>query len=69
MLFDLEPPKDNSPIEKLNITYMQLYYEEGDLIEFKRLCKRGMMRMYPDDYQNQNISAFIFQLLKQYNAE
>jgi hypothetical protein len=69
MLFELEQPKDDSPIERLNITYIQLYYDEKQLQQFKQLCKRGMMKMHPTTYQQQNISDFIFEILKLYNAD
>lgn len=68
MLFDLEQPKDSSPIERLNITYIQLYYSDKQMPAFKQLCKQGMMQMWPNDYQQKNISDFIFEILKLYNA-
>lgn len=69
MLFEQELPKDDSPIERLNITYMQLYYKDDEMREFKDMCKRGMMRMWPQNFQEQNISDFIFELVKQYNEK
>lgn len=69
MLFELEQPKDNSPIERVNITYIQLYYDDAQMQQFKQLCKQGMIKMYPHDYQKQNMSDFIFELLKLYNGK
>lgn len=69
MLFELEQPKDDSPIERLNITYIQLYYDDVQMQQVKQLCKHGMIKMYPNDYQKQNISDFIFELLKLYNGK
>jgi len=66
MLFEQELPKDNSPIERLNVTYIQLYYNDSEMRQFKDMCKRGMMRMWPDTYRQQNISDFIFNLVKNY---
>ena len=68
MLFDLNPPKDESPIERLNITYVQLFYSDTDMALFKRLCKDGMIKMWPADYQQRNLSEYIFELVKQANA-
>jgi hypothetical protein len=66
MLFEQELPKDNSPIERLNVTYVQLYYSDEEMRQFKEMCKRGMMRLWPDTYQQQNVSDFIFNLVKNY---
>jgi hypothetical protein len=66
MLFEQELPKDNSPIERLNVTYIQLYYSDEEMRQFKEMCKRGMMRLWPDTYQQQNVSDFIFNLVKNY---
>jgi hypothetical protein len=66
MLFEQELPKDNSPIERLNVTYIQLYYSDEEMRQFKDMCKRGMMRLWPDTYQQQNVSDFIFNLVKNY---
>lgn len=68
MLFDLTPPKDDSPIERLNITYIQLFYGDKDMAEFKRMCKEGMMKMWPRDYRQRNISEYIFEIVKHANA-
>lgn len=68
MLFDLNPPKDESPIERLNITYIQLFYGDKDMATFKRLCKEGMTKLWPAEYQQRNLSEYIFELVKQANA-
>jgi hypothetical protein len=67
MLFDLTQPKDDSPIERLNITYVQLFYGDKDMTLFKRMCKDGMVKMWPNDYQQRNLSEYIFELVKQAN--
>jgi hypothetical protein len=66
MLFEQELPKDNSPIERLNVTYVQIYYSDEEMRQFKDMCKCGMMRMWPDTYRQQNVSDFIFELVKNY---
>lgn len=69
MLFEQERRlKDDSPIEHVNITYLQLYYSEQDHKLFKELCVKGMMKMYPENYRCANISDFILDLLKNYNS-
>lgn len=66
MLFEQFQPKDDSPIEELNITSIYLFYSDEQVRDFKRMAKLGMQRMWPTSYQQQNISDFIFELIKQY---
>lgn len=66
MLFEQEQPKDQSQIEELNITSIYLYFSDADARQFKQMCKVGMRKMGPDNFQQSNISDFIFALVKQY---
>ena len=65
-MFDIPLVPDNSPVDNTNITTYQLFYSTEQLREFKELSKRGMMRMYPQDFANRNASDFILDLLRLY---
>lgn len=66
-MFDLPLVPDNSPIEDCNITTIHYFYSEQQAREFKELSKKGMMKMYPQDYDKRNISDFILDLLRLYD--
>lgn len=66
-MFDLELEPDNSPIEDCNITTIHYFFSEQEAREFKELCKKGMIKMYPNTYADANISDFMLQIVRLYN--
>jgi hypothetical protein len=64
--FPLEP--DTSPIDNTNITTFQLFFSTEEQRQFKELCKLGMMKMYPQAYQEKNINDFLLRLVELYNT-
>lgn len=66
-MFEIELPEDNSQIDNTNITTFQLFYSTEEQREFKELCKRGMMKMYPDTFAQQNVNDFLLKVLQRYN--
>lgn len=68
-LFALDIPKNESPVEDVNITTTMLYMSEAELKEFKFLCKEGMKKMLPDTYREKaNMTDLILKLLREYNG-
>lgn len=67
LMFDVLLEPDNSPVDNTNITTFQLFYSTEQLREFKELCKTGMIKMYPQDYDKRNASDFILDLLRLYD--
>jgi len=65
-MFDLELEPDNSPIENINITTFQLFFSTEEHREFKELCKKGMMKMYPGAFADKNVNDFLLNLLRNY---
>jgi len=65
-MFDINLEPDNSPIDNTNITTTQLFYSTEEHREFKELCKKGMMLMYPNTFADSNINDFILQILRFY---
>lgn len=65
MLFENQFKVDNSPKDNTSIRQVLLYYNDPAAKEFKELCKKGMMQMYPETFRDANISDFILDLLKQ----
>lgn len=63
-MFDTPLVPDNSPLDDTNISTFQLFYDTGQLREFKELCKSGMIKMYPQDFDKRNASDFILDLLR-----
>jgi hypothetical protein len=66
-MFEIELQPNNSPIDKTNINTIQLYYSTEESIEFKQLCKIGMIKMYPNTFAEANINDFLLVLLRRYN--
>jgi hypothetical protein len=66
-MFDLPIEPDNSPIENINITTLQLFFSAEEHRQFKELCKTGMVKMYPQTYHEKNISDFLLHLVELYN--
>lgn len=66
-MFDLPLAPDNSPIDNTNIVTFKLFYSAEQLREFKELSKAGMIRFYPKDYGERNVSDFLLELLRLYD--
>lgn len=69
-LFPLDIPKNNAPIEEVNITTTILYMSEQELKQFKKLCKEGIKKEFAQDFQERgNITDLILKVLnKEYGA-
>lgn len=66
-MFEIPLVPDNSPVDNTNISTFQLFYSTEQLREFKELCKTGMIKYYPQDYDKRNASDFILDLLRLYD--
>lgn len=62
-------PKSNEPVERKEITTTILYFEKNELKEFKELTKKGMKKMYPDTFKDENFSDFLLEILRIYTNE
>lgn len=63
-LFEDDWGVDNSPIENTEITTTILYFSEEELKLFKNLCKKGIKKLYKQEYQQKgNLSDFLLQTL------
>ena len=60
---------DESAIDNTEISTTLLYYSKEEMAEFKRLCKAGMKKEFPETFQDSNISDLILTLLKKNYAE
>lgn len=67
-MFDINLPPDDSPIENTNITTIQLFYSTEEHREFKELCKYGMIKMYPNSFNEANVNDFLLQVLRNFKA-
>lgn len=68
-LFEPQFNVDQSPPDDTRVTTVLLYYSEEEAREFKRLCKLGMLHMYPTTFRDSNVSDFILTLLKKVYGE
>lgn len=68
-MFNVELEPDNSPIDNTNITTLQLFFNTDEHREFKELCKKCMIKMYPGAFDEANVSDFLLQLLRNYNKQ
>lgn len=67
-LFDLDIPKNNDPVEEVNITTTILYMSEVELKQFKKLCKEGIKKHFGADFQTKgNITDYILKLIHKDN--
>lgn len=67
-LFPLEIPKDNSPVQDIDITTTILYMSTHELKEFKKLAKEGIKRLWGKDFQQKgNLTDYILHLMRQDN--
>ena len=69
-LFEDDWGVDNSPIDNTEITTTILYFSEEELKLFKKLCKKGIHKLYKQEYQQKgNLSDFLLHTLKQSYGE
>lgn len=69
-LFELDIPKNNEPIQEVNITTTILYMSEAELKEFKKLAKEGIKRLWQQDFQQKgNLTDYILHLMRKDNGE
>lgn len=65
-MFEMPIEPDNSPIDNTDTTTIQLFYSTNESREFKELCKHGMMKMFPENFADANISDFLLTVVRQY---
>lgn len=69
-LFDDDIPKNESPLQDVNITTMLLYMSEEENKEFKALCKEGIKKLFPDDYREKgNLTDYLLHLIRKDNEK
>lgn len=66
-LFEEVIPKNEEPIQNVDITTTILYFSTEELKEFKKLAKEAMKKLHPHDFQTKaNMPDLILTLLKNY---
>lgn len=66
LLFNTDIPKDESPIQDVDITTTILYMSTKELKEFKELAKAGIKEMFGADFQQKgNLTDFILNLMRE----
>jgi len=68
-LFDLDIKENNEPIDDTEISTVLVYMSNEDYAIFKKLAKKTLEHMYPDDYRNKNACDLIIHLLNKYAHE
>lgn len=69
-LFETEIPKDNSPIQDVDITTTILYMSVEELKEFKKLAKEGIKRLWQQEFQQKgNLTDYILYLMRKDNEQ
>lgn len=56
--------ENTAPVDTTEITTMTLHISTAEVKEFKKLCKEGMKQMYPETYQQANVTDFLLTLLR-----
>jgi hypothetical protein len=65
-LFETDWGVNNSEEDNTEITTTILYFSKTELAQFKKMCKIGMKKEYPLQYQEKgNISDFLLKILNQ----
>lgn len=49
-MFDDDLPESTAPVDTTEITTTILYFSKEELAEFRKLVKRGMKQMHPDNF-------------------
>lgn len=63
-LFDVfDKPKQDEGEDRTQITQVLLYFDEPDAVEFKALCKQGMIAS-GENLKEANISDFLLKTLR-----
>lgn len=52
--------------DQTNINQVIIYYDDQQLEDFKRLAKEAMKAEFPFDFQSQNLSTILLQILKKH---
>lgn len=64
-LFDFDIPKNQEPIEDVEITTTILYMSKAELREFKKLAKIGVKEVFGQEFQQKgNLTDFLLYLLR-----
>ena len=67
-LFGNEIPKNNDPIEDVDITTFILYLSTVELKEFRKLAKQGIKKLYGEEFQQKgNVTDYILTLMRKDN--
>jgi len=65
-LFGNDWGQDESQVDDTQITTTLLYYSIDELKEFKALCKKGLKKEHPEEYQEKgNIPDLLLKVLRQ----
>lgn len=65
-----EHKQGNKEVDNTQIsTSLLLFHSQEEQQEFKRLVKKGMMLEHPLNYKEQNLSDFIFNLLRKHYGD
>jgi len=65
-LFEDEWGVDNSPVDDTEITTTILYFSKEELLDFKKLCKRGIRKEFGEDFQQKgNLSDLLLKILNE----
>lgn len=68
-LFEAPLPINDAPVDPTEINQVLLYYSNEEVLEFKRLVKKGIPDLIPDYKTKGNQSDFILLLLKKVYGE
>ena len=67
-LFEESIPKNEEPIQEVDITTTILYMSTKELKEFKKLAKEGIKRLWKEDFQQKgNLTDYILHLMRKDN--
>jgi hypothetical protein len=67
-LFDNDIPKNNDPVQNVDITTTILYMSTDELREFKKLAKEGIKRLWGSQFQQKgNLTDYILHLMRKDN--
>lgn len=69
-LFEDDFGEGGQEIDDTQITTTILYFSDQELKEFKRLCKKGIEKMFQEDrFEKGNIPDLLLTLLREYHGK
>ena len=67
-LFEESIPKNEEPIQEVDITTTILYMSTKELKEYKKMAKKGIKRLWKEDFQQKgNLTDYILHLMRKDN--